>query len=232
MKLSERAYLKVSAAMPPALAARLDLARPASLAGPPLNGQRERQRLVRDLLAAVRFDQVVETGTFRGATTLFLSQVSGLPTFSVELLPRFFRFAGWRCGQDPSVHLTLGDSRAFLRDLAAGAAGRTTLFYLDAHWQPDVPRFEELEIIAAGWPRAVVIVDDFAVPDDPGYGFTSYDGTALTLDYLPALPGWARYYPAARSGSETGARRGCLVLAAPEVAAPVEDVRSLRPAVR
>ena len=228
MKLSERAYLKVSAALPPGIAARVDLLRSTSLAGAPLNGQRERRRVVRELLAAVDFDDVVETGTFRGASTEFFSHVSGLPVHSVELLPRFHRFARARCAEDPAIHLTLGDSRRFLTDLSGRLADRTTFFYLDAHWQADVPRLAEIEIISAAWPRAVVMIDDFAVAGDPGYGFTHYGGVPLTVDYLPPLPGWALFHPRARSAEETGARRGCLVLASPALAPAVERVPGLR----
>lgn len=228
MKLSERAYLKISGAMPEAFAARLDLARAARLAGAPLNGQVVRQQIVRDLVDAVDFDEVVETGTFRGATTQFFSHLTGRPVHSVELMPRFHRFAEVRCAGDPGVHLRLGDSRSFLVELARTLGHHTTLFYLDAHWQPDVPRFEEITIIASRWSRAVVMIDDFAVPGDPGYGFTHYDGVPLTIDYLPALPGWHRFRPSAPSTEETGARRGCIVLVSPQLTDLVRGVPSLR----
>lgn len=228
MKLSERAYLKLSAALPPGLAARTDMMRSTNLAGASLNGQRQRRRIVRDLLDAVEFDEVVETGTFRGASTEFFSHASGLPVHSVELLPRFFRYARARCAQDPDIHLTQGDSRGFLTSLSVRPGEHTTLFYLDAHWESDVPRLEEIEIISATWKRAVVMIDDFAVTDDPGYGFTYYGGKPLTVDYLPVLPGWARFHPMARSAEETGARRGCIVLASPELTAAVEKVPTLR----
>lgn len=230
MNLSERAYLKVTASAPPALSARLDLLRPRHFAAGPLNGQRERQQIVRDLVTAVDFDEVVETGTFRGATTVFFRQLTGLPVHSVELLPRFFRFAAVRCAEDDGIHLEQGDSRAFLADLSRRPGQQTTFFYLDAHWQQDVPRFEEVEIIAAEWRRAVVMIDDVEVPDDSGYGFTYYGGAPLNLDYLPDLPGWEAFYPRASASSETGARRGCVVLASPELAFVVRTVSSLRPA--
>jgi hypothetical protein len=232
MKLPERAYLKLSAVAPPALSARMDMVRATSLAGGALNGQRLRQQIVRHLVATIEFDEVVETGTFRAATTLFFSHLTGLPVHSVELLPRFFRLAETRCSDYPDIHLRLGDSRDFLVDLSREISEHTTLFYLDAHWQPDVPRFEELEIISSAWNRAVVMIDDFAVPDDPGYGFTRYGETPLTIDYLPSLPGWAMFYPAARADVESGARRGCLVLASPDVSGQVDKVPSLRPVDR
>jgi hypothetical protein len=227
MNLLERAYLKFTGAAPARLATRLDLMRPSYFADPPLNGQLERQRMVRELAGAVDFDEVVETGTFRGATTLFFSNLLGCPVHSAELLRRYYAFAAVRCAADPNIRLMHGDSREFLRGLAPELARHTTLFYLDAHWEADVPRFEELEIVA-GRERAVVMIDDFQVPDDPGYGFTHYGGAPLNLDYLPELPGWTPFYPAVHSSEETGARRGCIVLASAAIADRVGLLDSVR----
>jgi hypothetical protein len=227
MNLIERAYLKFTNAAPARLSTRLDLMRPSYWADPPLNGQRERQRIVRELARAIEFDEVVETGTFRGATTLFFSHLLGCPVHSAELLPRYHAFAAVRCAADPSIRLTCGDSREFLRRLAPEIAGHTTLFYLDAHWEADVPRFEELEILA-GQQRAVVMIDDFQVPDDPGYGFTHYGGAPLNLDYLPELSGWRSFFPAVPSSRETGARRGCIVLASASLAEAIGRLGTLR----
>jgi hypothetical protein len=124
----------------------------------------------------------------------------------------------------------LGDSRTFLRDLASKEElrGQRTLFYLDAHWGRDLPLRAELAIIVEAWPNAVIVIDDFEVPDDPGYGFDAYDGRRISVDSLPRLPGWALLFPAVRSEEETGARRGCAVLVAPSMTLEAEAVRSLR----
>jgi hypothetical protein len=229
MNLFERAYLKFTDAAPARLATRLDLMRPSYWAAPPLNGQRERQRIVRELARAIEFDEVVETGTFRGATTLFFSSLLGRPVHSAELLQRYYGFAEVRCAADPNIRLTRGDSREFLRGLAPQIEDHTTLFYLDAHWEADVPRFEELEIVA-GRERAVVMIDDFQVPGDHGYGFAQYGGAPLNLEYLPELPGWSTFFPAVPSSEETGARRGCIVLASASLAEAVERLGTLRAA--
>jgi hypothetical protein len=228
MRLTERAYLKLTAAAPERLAARIDLRRPAYFAAAPLNGQLERQGIVRELASTIAFDRVVETGTFRAATTLFLAHAIGVPVHSVELRPRYFKFARRRCAEEPEIHLTRGDSRAFLRSLSHEIADATTFFYLDAHWESDVPRFEELEIISGTWDRAVVMIDDFQVPDDPGYGFVHYGETPLTVDYLPEMTGWSRWFPSTAAARETGASRGCIVLASGALREQVSTLRSVR----
>jgi hypothetical protein len=105
-------------------------------------------------------------------------------------------------------------------------------FYLDAHGWGALPLAEELALAFRHWPAAVVMVDDFQVPGDAGYGFDDYgDGEALTLGYLAGhrvLPPHV-WFPACASEHESGARRGCVVLAgAPDVARRVDQVQTLR----
>jgi hypothetical protein len=104
---------------------------------------------------------------------------------------------------------------------------KTPFIYLDAHWEEDLPLREELEIIREAWDRAIVMIDDFAVPGDPGYGYDDYgSGKALEQDYLPPMPGWSLCYPAVPSAEETGERRGCSVLLSPALAE--SDIPGLR----
>jgi hypothetical protein len=179
-----------------------------------MNGQARRRQLVKDIFEAVPIDEVVETGAFRGTTTCFLAEVSKGDVHSVELVERFYKFAAVRCAREqPRIRLVHGDSRLFLKALADRPTHPSTFFYLDAHWQEDVPRHEELRIIHERWSDAVVMIDDFEVPGDPGYGVAMYGGHPLNERYLPPLAGWSRFYPAIASADETGARRGCIVLA-------------------
>src|SRR5947209_5803157 len=64
--------------------------------GGPLNGQCGRQQLVIDLMQAIRFTHIIETGTYRGTTTEYLARVSGLPTYSVELTKYNYHYARYR----------------------------------------------------------------------------------------------------------------------------------------
>lgn len=226
-------YERVARVLPPRLVGPLDMIRPGVLSswGGPLNGQTHRQRIVRDLARTVAFDRVIETGTFRGTSTEFLAHVTGAPVSTVEASRRHFEFARRRFAGLPGIEVAQGDSRSFLRQQAAGRTDENTLFYLDAHWEEDLPLREELEIIDASWPRAVVLVDDFQVPGDPGYAFDDYGrGKALTASYLPPMEGWGTYYPALPAAKETGARRGCVVLVSAPLRAAVDALDSVRPA--
>ncbi|MET8801335.1 hypothetical protein [Streptomyces sp. NPDC004546] len=230
MRLRDRLKYKIDALLPVSLAFRWDLVRPLEFYSGPMNGQVLRQQLVRDVIRAVAFDEIVETGTYRGVTTTFLSNISGLPVHTAEVSARFFHYSRVRCADNPAITVHHRDSRGLLRELASRDGDPTLFFYLDAHWGEDVPRYEELEIIHRRWSRAVVVIDDFRVGDDSGYGHETYNGAVLDLDYLPQLPGWSRYYPAARSSEETGMRRGCLILASPALAGVVDRLDGLRPA--
>jgi hypothetical protein len=60
---------------------------------------------------------------------------------------------------------------------------------------------------------AVILIDDFQVPHDPGYGFDAHDGVPLSLDYFGLPDGVVREFPATPSHEETGGRRGALYFA-------------------
>jgi hypothetical protein len=231
----ETAYAKATKLLPPDLAGRLDLRRPSLRGswGGPLNGQQRRREVVRDLARAISFDRAIETGTYRGTSTEFFSAVIGTPVETVEANPRFFSYSSRRLAILPDVRVVLGDSRAFLRMVAtrSGAADELVFIYLDAHWEDDLPLAEEVAIIARAWTQAVVMIDDFQVPDDDGYAFDDCGvGRALTESYLPTadLVGWHLFYPKAHSSEETGARRGCCVLVSPPLFAQVRGIASLR----
>jgi|tagenome__1003787_1003787.scaffolds.fasta_scaffold20973733_2 hypothetical protein len=209
---------RILATLPPTLAGRIDLARPSLRHswGGPLNGQVHRRAIVENLARTIAFDAVIETGTYRGTSTSYFSEVFGVPVSTVENNARFYTYSRSRLSRDARVDVCFGDSRSFLRRQAEQRGSQTVFIYLDAHWENDLPLREELQIIAAGWTRAVVLIDDFAVPGDAGYGFDDYGpGKALIEDELPAMPQWSLYYPTAGSDQETGQRRGCCTLVSP-----------------
>jgi hypothetical protein len=189
-------------------------------AGGPFSGQRARQALFREMVAKLSPRAIVETGTHLGTTTKFMAQ-TGLPVYTIETDPRSYGFVRARFWRTPNITLLYGDSRAGLRELLDGSlremARHTLLFYLDAHWNADLPLAEELEIVFSRCPEAIVMIDDFEVPFDRGYGYDDYGPRkALTASYIQPIV--SRYqlqtfYPTTRSVDESGLRRGCVVLA-------------------
>jgi hypothetical protein len=200
----------------------------------PFNGQTARQALFVEIITRTRPHAIVETGTFLGVTTELMSQTE-LPVFTIESNPRNYGFVRARFWRRPNVTLLHGDSRIGLRRLFDGAlrplSGLTIFFYLDAHWNDDLPLAEEIDTIFSRCPMAVVMIDDFEVPSDAGYGFDDYGpGKALVLGYIrpailahqlrafyPSTPSAADYpsTPMAAAGLAVPGRlrRGCVVLA-------------------
>ncbi len=187
--------------------------------GGPFNGQTERRAIFADLLQVVKPDLIVETGTYLAVTTAHLAE-SGVPVLTIESSARYYGAARAALRGNRNVDSRFGDSRTQLRRLfadqaAAGTAPRL-LVYLDAHWEQDLPLAEEISIIYGSVNDAVVLIDDFQVPDDAGYGYDDYGpGKALTPAYIaPALAAFdlVTLYPALPSDRESGFRRGCVVL--------------------
>lgn len=181
------------------------------------NGQAVRKQIFGELLRRVGAEVIVETGTFLGETTGYMAETTGLPVYSVEREPRYHALARMRLAGVPNVHLHLADTRDFLARLAAGGeVAGTVFFYLDAHAPAHLPIDEEIDTIMQGWEQPVLMIDDFEVPGDPGYGFDRHGGdTALRLDYLDPIlrrHQLVPFFPAEPSTSETGRRRGCVVL--------------------
>jgi hypothetical protein len=184
----------------------------------PLNGQHARRAMFERIIAELPPAFVVETGTHRGRTTEFIASRVASPIYTVESDRRLHGFARVRLRRFPHVQLVVGDSREWLRRLASDGPARDAvgLFYLDAHGGAELPLHAELDLVCASWTRPIVIIDDFAVPDDSGYRFDDYgQAGCLTLDYIRPLVRRHELtclFPVCPSSEESGARRGCVVL--------------------
>jgi hypothetical protein len=187
--------------------------------GGPFNGQAYRCLLFAALVEGLRPAAIVETGTYLGTTTEWMAAFQ-VPVFTCESSEEYFGFAQARLSDVGNVTVALRDSRVFLGDLLEDQARRfhdeAVIFYLDAHWHADLPLAAEIDLIFRICARAAIVIDDFEVPDDAGYGFDSYGpDQALNASYIDAAVrnhGLARFYPATPSSTETGSRRGCVVL--------------------
>jgi hypothetical protein len=146
---------------------------------------------------------------------------TGLPTFSIEYDARSFGYARARLWRRGNIRLIHADSRKALRWLLESPkfhlSAKCVFFYLDAHWNDDLPILEELDIIFGRCATAVAMVDDFEVPLDPGYGYDDYGAlNAIGLPRITPIISTHRlavFYPSTPSAHERGMRRGCAILA-------------------
>lgn len=184
--------------------------------GGPLNGQIARRDLVQKIIQTWNPAAVIETGTFRGVTTEWLAEITSIPIYTCEKNKRFFLQSRQRLAKWPNVHLALQDSRDFIRQIAGtDVSKKKVLFYLDAHWEQDLPLREEITIIFQSFECPCVIVDDFKVPFDSGYSFDNYGpGKVLSLEILDGLlsPDIQIAFPSTPSELDTGARRGAIII--------------------
>jgi glycosyltransferase involved in cell wall biosynthesis len=135
--------------------------------------------LVASLKDALPLEVLVETGTFRG------DSIAGLAdrfeaVYSVEMSEEYYSQARERLAGLAHVHLTLGHSPDFLADLRPGLAGRSVLYFLDAHWcvasdvagnESQCPLLDEIAAIGRLEESSVILIDDarlfLAPPPEP-----------------------------------------------------------------
>jgi hypothetical protein len=188
--------------------------------GGPFNGQENRRLLFDDIVKKLGIEAIVETGTHRASTTAYMARATGLPVYSCEVNPRLFAYSRRRLEALPNAAVTMQDSAVFLRstELDDRIRNRRVFFYLDAHWYERLPLKEELWAILGFDTDPIVMIDDFAVPGDPQYGFDDYGpGKVLRMEYLLqfANAGLSYFFPCLPADRETGKQRGCVVICRP-----------------
>jgi len=200
--------------------------------GGPFNGQQKRCVLFLDLIERVDPQVIIETGTYRGTTTKYMAEHFQCAIFTCEIVPRYFFQSKMTLAGYSQVSVVEADSRRFLGDLLNQKFEGTPLFfYLDAHWQEDLPLREELEIILRHRQPSIIMVDDFRVPFDEGYKFDDYGpGKILDLSILSFLRDERVqiFFPKTPSEHETGAKRGCVILSTADLAPLVAASELLR----
>jgi len=184
--------------------------------GGPFNNQQRRQAIFLEVLKRIGPKCIVETGTYRATTTVYMAQHFAGPIYTCEVDRRLFHQSRKKLSEFATVEILALDSRRFLhRLLQSGDLQSPVFFYLDAHWKDDLPLAEEVRAILDDGIEAIIMIDDFQVPFDSGYGFDNYGpGKVLNLEYLSFLRNYpvSISFPAAPAREETGARRGCVVI--------------------
>ncbi len=188
--------------------------------GSPFNDQWARKALLQSIIAEFKPWAIVEMGAYRGETTGHLA-CTGLPVFALEPNLHACGFSSVRFWRRRNVRILPGDIRPALKSLLTGPLwapnGANPFFYLHTQYEIDLPFSELIDIIFCHCRSAILMIDGFEVPDDSGYGFVSVaSGKVLNAAYIgpvAAAHDLAAFYPSAPSQSESGGKRGCVVLA-------------------
>lgn len=185
--------------------------------GGAFNGQEFRQKIFFQILENIDVDLIVETGTFRGVTTEFMSEHSTSKIITIEANKRFYSFSKLRFLSNKNIVLKYGDSRDLLKEVLSDPkfGSQCIFFYLDSHWEEDLPLVEELKIIFKNCMNPVIMIDDFKVPEDNGYKYDDYGpGKRLSLEIFDEISDVIiyKFFPREKSENETGAKRGSVII--------------------
>jgi len=182
----------------------------------PFNDQAGRLEIFDFLMSSLESDAIVETGTKWGNTTAYFARRFSGSVYSSELIRKTFLIARERLKHYSNVNLMQMDSREFLLKINENKSFEKPFFYLDAHWYEDLPLLEEINIIASNWNHYTILIDDFQVPNDSGYGYDDYGlDKALNFPYIENIVrdnGMDVFFPTLSSEKETGAKRGCCLI--------------------
>lgn len=182
----------------------------------PMNGQTSRMEICRKIISNLGITKIIETGTYRGGTTSWLAQFN-LPITTIDAKKRYVVFSKLRLSKFPNIEIFHGNSVDVLKTILNKErdANMPYFYYLDAHWYEYLPLADELHLIRDRNPAAIILIDDFQVPDDSGYKFDDYgDGKSLTLEYLAGngVSDFDIFFPKTPAAHETGVTRGYCVL--------------------
>lgn len=179
--------------------------------GKPFNGDTHMQDEFLRLKKKHGIERVIETGTFHGDTTAWLSDnFDFVRTIEFDRTRQNLSLRKLR-GR-ANVELFNGDSSKDLAKMLKGFTGNLLIF-LDAHWFAN-PVLAELKQIAEAGITPVLAIHDFYNPNDPTMGFDQYPDQGIKYEYswiepsLKSIYGdnFAFHY----NKVATGARRGCI----------------------
>lgn len=176
-----------------------------------------RKMIFNVLFKIFSFEAIIETGTYTGNTTGYMAKTTSRPIFTCESSRVLSALAKKTLFGIKNINCFVMDSREFLNSLANNEVSSKKVFiYLDAHGYDDLPLKQEIEIICWTWKEFVIMIDDFQVPGDVGYGYDSYVGNqVLSINtFLPVFlqNGLIPFFPALRSSEETGAKQESVIL--------------------
>ena len=166
------------------------------------NGCNYSKKLIMSIIDDLDVKNYIETGTYRGLTTSFVSiKRPNLNIYTVESDYKTFEKTSEYLKDYTNIHMVYGNSIDFLKDLTVSLKDKddVSLYYLDAHWDSSHPLRTELEIIRdASNGLEIIAIDDFRVPNRPSLYFDRTDtGIPYSIEWIAdILPSkdWSYFY--------------------------------------
>jgi predicted O-methyltransferase YrrM len=165
------------------------------------------------MLEILKPDFVIESGSYLGTTTQYLAGFPTKKTYSVEINKEFAAVASERLKSDikkKRVEIVDGNSAIQMPKILREINPKTArvFAYLDAHWLEQIPLFEELQSLLDWGGDFIAVIDDFYIPDDPGYGYDQYQKHRVDISHVPSSDKLSVWIPSESSETESGSRRG------------------------
>jgi hypothetical protein len=134
----------------------------------------------------IKTTSIVETGTFMGySTSLMAEQFPQTPIFTSEINPINFKKSSHNLKDFKNIKVYKGTSPKFLEYLIKEKKlGEIPLFFLDAHWLDNWPLEDEMEIITNKIKKAVILIDDFKIPNDDRFAYDKYGNKECSLELI------------------------------------------------
>lgn len=123
-----------------------------------------------------KFNCFVETGSYMGKTIYFMGKnYPQIECYSCELDKKNYTIAHHNVKNLSNVNLKLEPSPRALYNFDKNdkISEKKCLFWLDAHWHTE-PLNDEIYYITKNFDNFCIFVDDFKIPNDPGFHTDGY----------------------------------------------------------
>ncbi len=175
----------------------------------PFNSQIKRTEIITSILETYEPEVIIETGTFLGSTTEYLSKYAN-KVITIERSELYYLVAAARLQKVSNVELLKENSSHFIKNQKFG--DERHFFYLDAHWGDYLPLQDELEQIFK-MRNFIICIDDFKVPDGQDWGYDTYGKKELSVENFQFIKSKSVFFPNYNLNDETGGTRGSVFIA-------------------
>ena len=183
----------------------------------PFNSQIKRTEIITSILETYKPEVILETGTFLGSTTEYLSGYAK-KVVTIERSELYYLVAAARLQKFSNVKLLKENSSLFIQNQKFG--DELHFFYLDAHWGDYLPLQDELEQIFK-MRNFIICIDDFKVPDGQDWGYDTYGKKELSIENFQFIKSKSVFFPNYNLNDETGGKRGSVFIASEGISTEV-----------
>ncbi len=132
----------------------------------------------------IKFNAAIETGTFRGETTVGLAKLFP-KVFTIEVDPELYESTKPRFRFYSNITSLLGNSARLMPEIL-DTIEYPLFAYLDAHWQDYCPLRDEIAALLAVKKPKLIMIHDFKVPGRD-FGYDVYHGSPNSLETIADL---------------------------------------------